>query len=335
MDYLSKTFCLCFLSVKTVQILGNKLPFLSRTRFLRFGGLIQSYHREFPVASVECSSNRTIDQSDKEITMGKIKKAFPSETSPKKKLKVEATEEMKLVENKRKRPNYFVAVQITNPDIHKAIQRIQDHIVAQNMQFNVCMNSIATLHITLMVMNIIDTETHDRALKALRSVYEEYNGEMCKNPLRLEFCGLGHFRNRVLYAKITKNESFERLCGLAERVRKHFADFEISSTDEREFNPHLTIAKIDFSKKKQKVLKKIEPSFYETFVSEYIGCETVVGIQLLSMTSPKNDAGYYCGENLIFESIPGCSRQTHLGDINKKKMDIRMKIADLTQRIFK
>ncbi|GBL72263.1 hypothetical protein AVEN_115227-1 [Araneus ventricosus] len=140
----------------------------------------------------------------------------------------------------------------------------------------------------------------------------------------------------VLYAKIKENESFERLCGLAKCVRKHFANFEISSTDQREFNPHLTIAKIDFSKKKHKVLKKIEPSLFETFVNEYVGCETVVGIQLLSMTSPKNEAGYYIGENLFFESnISGSSREASLADINEKKKDIRTKIAHLAGKIFK
>ncbi|CAL1292003.1 unnamed protein product [Larinioides sclopetarius] len=305
MDCVSKTLCLCFLTVKTVHIFGSKIPFLSGIRFFRLSGFSNSSQRKVSITSVECAK-RTFSQSGhmKETAMGKNKNT--SETSPKKKLKVAVSEVQKLIENKRKRPNYFVAVQISNPDIHEAIQRIQDHIIAQNMQFIVCMNSTATLHITLMVMSITDTETHDRALKALRNVHEECNDDMCKNPLRLEFCGLGHFRNRVLYAKIKENESFERLCNLAECVRKHFADFEISSSDQREFNPHLTIAKIDFSKKKHKVLKKIEPSLYETFVNEYVGCETVVGIQLLSMTSPKNEAGYYIGENLVFDSLYAC-----------------------------
>ncbi|GBL72261.1 hypothetical protein AVEN_115225-1 [Araneus ventricosus] len=177
------------------------------TRFFRLGGFSHSSQRGISITSVECATKRTFSQSGSinESDMGKKKKAFPSETSPKKKLKVEATEEKKLIENKRKRPNYFVAVQISNPDIHEAIQRIQDHIISQNMQFIPCMNSIATLHITLMVMSITDTETHDRALKALRNVHEECNDEMSKNPLRLEFCGLGHFRNRICLIPPTFN----------------------------------------------------------------------------------------------------------------------------------
>ncbi|GFT83434.1 a-kinase anchor protein 7 isoform gamma [Nephila pilipes] len=277
-------------------------------------------------------------------------------TSPKKKLKIEPSLKSSNFVNKYKggippenkrnvRPNYFVAVQISSPIIHQAVQNIQNHIVCQNMQFNDCMVSVLTLHITLMVMNIDNKETYDKAIKALQNVYIEHNDAMCEKPLKLEFCGLGHFKNRVLYAKIKKNESFSRLCDLAECVRKRFADVEIFSTDERKFNPHLTIAKLNFSNKNQRTLKKIAPSLYEIFIDDYIGIETIQGIQLLSMTSPKDSVGYYRGDNLIFEPSSSTqwgisatssadSKLNSLSDLTGKKNDIRRRISELTKNVL-
>ncbi|GIX69182.1 hypothetical protein CEXT_636841 [Caerostris extrusa] len=167
------------------------------------------------------------------------------------------TSEMSASQNtmKKQRPNYFVAVQVSDPEIHARVQKIQHHIVNKNKHLDDCMISIPTLHITLMVMNISDSEVHERALKALQNVYEEQNDIMCKNPLTLNFCGVENFGNRVLYAKLKKNDSFERLHCLAESVHKQFADLQIFSTDSRNFNPHLTIAKINFSRQKQKILR--------------------------------------------------------------------------------
>ncbi|GIX91026.1 hypothetical protein CEXT_476871 [Caerostris extrusa] len=270
-----KQCAFCFLAFKTVKFFSNRNSPILRLRFLR------SYQPNF------FSSQATINDSSESIHIGDSSKShilneakyaepIPSKTtieskSPLKKLQAQEKSSIKLQsykslkENEDKilvpskgkvRPNYFVAVQITNPIIHEAIRKIQNHIATQNMSYTNCMTSLPSLHITLMVMSIPNKETHERALKALTNVYEEQNCMMCKNPLTLEFHGLGHFKNRVLYAKIKEDESLKRFCSLAENVRKCFTDAEIVSTDEREFNPHLTIAKIDFSKNKQKKLKK-------------------------------------------------------------------------------
>ncbi|CAL1294757.1 unnamed protein product [Larinioides sclopetarius] len=168
------------------------------------------------------------------------------------------------------------------------------------------MNVTSTLHITLMVINVSDEDTHERALRALHNVYDECNEVMYQDPMQLEFSGLGNFGDRVLYAKIKRDQQYRRLCSLAESVKRHFAKVNIFSTDSRPFNPHLTIAKIDFSMKEQKGLEKINPNLYASLINKHIGFQTIDGIQLLSMRSPKDDAGYYTGDSLIFKSPATC-----------------------------
>ncbi|GFT24295.1 a-kinase anchor protein 7 isoform gamma [Nephila pilipes] len=330
MDYLSRTVGICFLVIESLKVVRKRIPILSHRGFHPPSWskpvcprIVVIDSKDGENTSELSTASRNVEKSDRNFSKmfyssSVYSKSFHggetsiSNASPKK-LKIEPSlKSSNFVnrykgeappENKRNmRPNYFVAVQISSPIIHQAVQNIQNHIVNQNMQFNDCMISVLTLHITLMVMSIDNKETYDRAIKALQNVYMEHNDVMCKKPLQLEFCGLGHFHNRVLYAKLRENESFKRFCDLAECVRKHFADVEIFSTDERKFNPHLTIAKLNFSKKTQRALKKIAPALYEIFIDEYIGIETIRGIQLLSMTSPKDSVGYYKGDNLIFES---------------------------------
>ncbi|CAL1294755.1 unnamed protein product [Larinioides sclopetarius] len=96
---------------------------------------------------------------------------------------------------RRQTPNYFVAVQISNHRIHENVKRVQRHIV-QDRRLLDCMKETSTLHITLMVINISNEDTHERARRALNNVYDEYNEEMCKDPLQLEFSGLGRFGDR-------------------------------------------------------------------------------------------------------------------------------------------
>lgn len=66
------------------------------------------------------------------------------------------------------------------------------------------------------------------------------------------------FLFQVVFGKIKENESYARLCQLADSVEKHFAELEIFTTDgDRDFNPHLTIAKMKFPKRNKKVGKLI------------------------------------------------------------------------------
>ncbi|XP_042903963.1 A-kinase anchor protein 7 isoform X1 [Parasteatoda tepidariorum] len=201
----------------------------------------------------------------------------------------------------KKLPNYFIAVQVTDQQVHYSVKLIQDHMLLQNEQLTKCMIARSTMHITLMVLHIKDTDDYSKAIKALSAVYQEYNSIISNEPVRLEFCGLGHFQNRVLYVKLEKNNSYQLLCDLAKKVCIHLEKVGLFSTDKRkEFTPHLTIAKLDLKKKSSRKIKKINPLWYEDFADLYLGCDTIKSLQLLKMQGRKTTLGYYSGDELFF-----------------------------------
>ncbi|XP_035206281.1 uncharacterized protein LOC118181284 isoform X4 [Stegodyphus dumicola] len=186
------------------------------------------------------------------------------------------------LKTKQQRPNYFVAVRISDPEICQAVKIVQEHILEADKKFESCMSLLPTLHVTLMVMRITDEGTH-----------KKYLGEC---------------------------------------VEKQFAAASIVSSEKRGFAPHLTIAKLNFAKKKHRNMKKIHPSLYEAYKDIYFGCQAVESMQLLKMTGPKDATGYYSGDEVFFN----CSESNlNATTCLRKKEEIKEKIKKLTDEMLK
>ena len=70
----------------------------------------------------------------------------------------------------------------------------------------------------------------------------------------------------------------------------------ISRNEVKKFKPHLTLMKLSKMKKPkkgEKRLKKIPPELYENYKLAHFGTQNVQNIQLLSMTKPVREDGYY------------------------------------------
>jgi 2'-5' RNA ligase len=75
--------------------------------------------------------------------------------------------------------------------------------------------------------------------------------------LTLDVCGLGNFRNNVVFAKVKHDHQVSTLKNVAEIVEESFLDQDIISPDQRGFKPHITIMKLSSvkgSKKKGTVI---------------------------------------------------------------------------------
>ena len=89
-------------------------------------------------------------------------------------------------------------------------------------------------------------------------------------------------------------------------VRSIFELHGIYSTDDRAFNPHLTIAKMSKSprmkKKKKKGPRGIPKDAYLEYGDAELGSEEVRGLELLSMVEPADEDGYYyCFKRHLFQ----------------------------------
>jgi len=98
----------------------------------------------------------------------------------------------------------------------------------------------------------------------------------------------------VLFAAIQNNTELEKLQQIAGIVRKCFASRAIPVTDNRPFQPHLTIAKLSKDARTRRTLKKIPAEVIGGYEQHVFGTEKVQNIQLCSMQRPHDETtGYY------------------------------------------
>ncbi|XP_046578205.1 uncharacterized protein LOC124285949 isoform X2 [Haliotis rubra] len=193
----------------------------------------------------------------------------------------------------KQRPNYFVALQITNPEIHQELTRVQQHVVSVVSEMRDVMVDARHLHVTLMVMKLDTEDEMARARKALDECVQVL-GEKPELPV-FEVAQLGTFGNKVVFAQIPTGEDLDQIKYIDECVRGKMAEQGIYSTDSRPLNPHISIMNMEKvgGRFRHTVAKRIEPSLYGEFKSSKFGCQTVRSIQLCLMDKPRAESGYY------------------------------------------
>lgn len=251
------------------------------------------------------------------------------------------------------RPNYFVAIQVDNINVHRKAKRVQDHLRIQEPNVEQLLVEIATLHITLLVLRVNDgDDSLQRAKDSLSRSHEAVTDDLQATPLVLHFEGLDHFRNEVLYVKTIGEDSVSRLKALAQVCREEFKKANLDLTEGTEFMPHLTLAKISRTSKRRNEIKKIKEEWYTTFKDEPFGMQQVKSLQLLSISKPKDERGYYyCSLEHMFgnflrdqtdddhsECCTPVSSKSASGRIEQKllklndaKQEVKRKISTLTK----
>jgi len=191
------------------------------------------------------------------------------------------------------RPNYFIAIPICNAEIKQKLQEVQTSITGCNKYLQSALVSIAKTHITLAVLHLKDQEQIDNATQALKSTISKMQNQNV-GQMKLNFKGLGHFRDTILFAKILEDDGFTKLYQIAEIVRNTFTESGVTITDDRKFNAHVTVAKLSKDRKLHHLgVKKIDGSYYREFVDTIFGEEDCSKLQLLAMEKMDQATGYY------------------------------------------
>lgn len=196
---------------------------------------------------------------------------------------------------KRKPPNYFVAIQITNPEITERIDDVQRCMCNSNKDLKSAMITLSTLHLTLRVSCLENQEHINRMIQALDQCIERFNKEDGDNDMiLLDVNDIGHFHNSVVFAKVQEDGCLSKIVKLSEILEQCCQENDVPPSDGKGFTPHITIAKLSkVSFQVKKKVKKIEPSSYAEFQHYHFGKQLVTNLQLCSMNKPKDKAGYY------------------------------------------
>lgn len=239
------------------------------------------------------NATSTIDYSSTSLKKDKRKKGKERKKRKKK------TDENESEDNsdhepspKKLRPNYFVAVRVSNPAIHTSVKLIQDSMVDYDKLLQPALIPISTLHITLMVMHLQPEEV-DKAFEVLKTCESDFK-DLFDDTLPMTFDELAHFRNEVVFGKMNNDEEVEKLKLLATVVRNNYEKHGFPTTDDRPFTPHLTIMKLSrMQTKKKKRVKKIPPESYSSWLDCELGKEMVNEVLLCSMNHKKDKEGFY------------------------------------------
>lgn len=212
--------------------------------------------------------------------------------SPKKKIKSKSQKSMKSL---RVRPNYFLGFQVYNPVIHQKVRNFQQELIKNKPDLYPTLIKVPTLHITLAVTHLANENEVDVVRKSLQDWGSENIESFVKNPITLNFKGINTFSGRVAYLNLEQCENYDRVCDLANDMKNILQNNGFpEDTKDGKYTPHLTILKVrkdtpkGFTKKDYKkefeLLKKCDDHF---------GSQLVSHVQLLSMTDPKDEKGYY------------------------------------------
>ncbi|XP_046462550.1 A-kinase anchor protein 7-like isoform X1 [Daphnia pulex] len=106
---------------------------------------------------------------------------------------------------------------------------------------------------------------------------------------------VGHFDNKVIYASVKEeSEGTEHLNHLSKSLRERCQTAGLTLIDGDRFTPHVTLLKLSKDPSlNRKGIKAVASHLYEKHVDCVFGRQVVESVQLLSMTDPKDEKGYY------------------------------------------
>jgi len=188
------------------------------------------------------------------------------------------------------RPNWFLALQFDNREILDNVKTMQKDVIELQPNLSKACVPVEKSHITLFVFYVQNVD------KVIEIVSEVVSSHEFQNDTCITVNGTGHFKSQVVFAKMTLDQ---KIRDLWKEIGMKLAENSLidSYPKEEDFTPHLTVLKLsrmDFKKRKLNNIKKIPIDLYvNKWQNQHFGYQNINSIQLLSMTKPVQENGYY------------------------------------------
>ncbi|XP_075409843.1 uncharacterized protein LOC142452350 [Tenrec ecaudatus] len=208
--------------------------------------------------------------------------------------------ETKKKKDKDYQPNYFLSIPITNQEITNEVKMLQNKVIQQDKRLAAAMVHDGSLHITLLIMQLLDEEEVNMGIDALLELKPIIEELLRGKHVILPFQGVDTFRDQVGFVKVAEGGHLNLLLEIAEAAERTFQAKGILAGEHRAYKPHLTFMKLSKARWLQrKGVKKIDPQLYEKFIGHKFGEEMLHRIDLCSMEKEKQSNGYYHCESSI------------------------------------
>ncbi|XP_035976722.2 A-kinase anchoring protein 7 isoform X2 [Halichoerus grypus] len=234
-------------------------------------------------------------------------------------------------------PNYFLSIPITNKEITRGIKILQNAIIQQDKQLAKAMTSDGSFHITLLVMQLLSEDEVNIGIGALLELKPFIEEILQGKQLILPFQGIDTFGNQVGFVKLAEGDHVNSLLEIAEAAKRTFQEKGILAGENRSFKPHLTFMKLSKAPwLRKKGVKKIDPEFYEKFISHRFGEEMVHRIDLCSMLKKKQSNGYYhCESSIVIGKKPIGLRDLINEALHRERMSLKSKVKQIKELLLK
>ncbi|XP_031311742.2 A-kinase anchoring protein 7 isoform X1 [Camelus dromedarius] len=248
-------------------------------------------------------------------------------------------DQIKKREKKRKdyQPNYFLSIPITSKEITKGIKILQNAIIQQDQRLAKAMSGDGSFHITLLVMQLLNEDEVNIGIDALLDLKPFIEEILQGKPLTLPFEGVDTFGNQVGFVKLAEGDHMNPLLEIADAAKRTFQERGVLAGESRTFKPHLTFMKLSKTPwLRKKGVKKIDPTFYEKFISHRFGEEVVRRIDLCSMLKKKQSNGYYHCESSIAIGKKPIGIQDLINEaLHRERMALQSKVKQIKELLLK
>lgn len=194
------------------------------------------------------------------------------------------------------RPNYFVALRITDEAIIANVKEVQDYIVRQETCFRDCCFASESLHVTLFAVRLDGEEQVERTKSVLESCRSDLR-RILRDAEPLKLNGLCTFFNKIVYAKVGENETFIKA---VDHVRFCLDNEWIATSLRSEvFTPHMTIMNLSKGRARAISKKYIPPWLYSTFSDKEFGSQKLNNMYFCEMGLERQEDGFYKTQKYI------------------------------------
>ena len=158
------------------------------------------------------------------------------------------------------RPNYFLAVQVKNPQIRMNASILQKHVIETNPMLTKALIKQNSFHLTLKVLHLKNNTEIEQVKSAFVKTIEKYRQDFTNEKLYLDFQCIGDFFEQIIYAKLENEEVVKtRLNPIIEEISKEITKSGVQLVNQESWKPHLTLVDLRIVKKAKERGTKTSP----------------------------------------------------------------------------
>ena len=140
----------------------------------------------------------------------------------------------------KKKPNVFVAVELSNPEIMQNLKEVQDHACQFDPKLKTNAVPLQKTHVTLLVANVQEEEIQKAKAVISKTFRDSLGSIVPENQFSVKIKGVDSFGDKVVFAEVDEGKA--PLMQINEQLLSAFenAGFDCDSR----YTPHVTVMKV-------------------------------------------------------------------------------------------